>query len=156
MEAWQQATNLTSQLSLHADVVFKEGRIGGEPNSKVRFRLSVKRAELIIIIPESEPLSVVRNSVSRDTVKVSGTKIAREIRGYSSSLDSSARSKINTVGASASIEAGFSIAKKSNGEEVVERHQSFSSILVEQSTTPEGNYRWELSTALNDVLIGRP
>ena len=32
--------------------------MGGEEESPVRFRLSVKRAELVIVTPETEPLKV--------------------------------------------------------------------------------------------------
>ncbi|QDG93488.1 hypothetical protein NIBR502774_00005 [Rhizobium sp. NIBRBAC000502774] len=94
LEAWQQPTDVASQLSLHADVVFKEGRIGGEENSKLRFKLRVKRAELIIIVPENEPVSVIRNSVSRDTIKVVGTKTAKSKRGHSNALKNSFKNEL--------------------------------------------------------------
>ncbi len=110
LEAWQQPTDVASQLSLHADVVFKEGRIGGEENSKLRFKLRVKRAELIIIVPENEPVSVIRNSVSRDTIKVVGTKTAKSKRGHSNALKNSLKTNLNNLKINGSADVDFSIA----------------------------------------------
>jgi hypothetical protein len=46
---------------------FGVARVGGEADSPVRFRLSIKRAEIIVLIPESEPVRVDKRSVSRDS-----------------------------------------------------------------------------------------
>ena len=46
IDAWHQAfDDQNSIVDLHADVVFGTARAGGETDSPVRFRLSVKRAE---------------------------------------------------------------------------------------------------------------
>ena len=49
-------SGLKSTADLHADVVFGVARVGGEADSPVRFRLSIKRAGIIVLIPESEPV----------------------------------------------------------------------------------------------------
>ena len=46
------------RVNLHADVVFGTARVGGESESQVRFRLSVKRAEVVVIVPDFEPVSI--------------------------------------------------------------------------------------------------
>jgi hypothetical protein len=53
-------------VDLHAHVVFDTARVGGEPESPIRFRLSLRQAEVILVIPENEPVFVDRKSVARD------------------------------------------------------------------------------------------
>jgi hypothetical protein len=73
VDAWhEEFDDAHSKVDLHTDVVFGTARVGGEPESPVRFRLSVKRAEVVIIIPELEPVSVDRASVSRDSPDYEG------------------------------------------------------------------------------------
>src|SRR4029077_19296408 len=54
---------------LYVDVVFGEARVGGEHESPIRFRLHIKRADVLVVVPESEPLRIDKRSVSRDTPK---------------------------------------------------------------------------------------
>jgi hypothetical protein len=73
IDAWHDNfSENVSTADLHADVVFGTARVGGESQSPVRFRLSVRRAEVIIVIPDSEPVSVDRTSVSRDAPELEG------------------------------------------------------------------------------------
>jgi hypothetical protein len=73
IDAWHDAFNdQTSAADLHADVVFGTARVGGETDAPVRFRLSVKRAEVVVVIPEAEPVAVDRKSVSRDAPDLQG------------------------------------------------------------------------------------
>ena len=59
IDAWHERFGEScDRADLHANVTFMTGRLGGEPESQVRFRLSLKRAEIVVVIPETEPLSV--------------------------------------------------------------------------------------------------
>src|SRR2546423_71274 len=73
IDAWHPPfSDQVSRVDLHADVVFGTARIGGENESAVRFRLSVKRAEIVVVVPDSEPVGVDRSSVSRDAPEFEG------------------------------------------------------------------------------------
>jgi hypothetical protein len=73
IDAWHAAFGAKRpRVDLHADVVFGTARVGGEVESPVRFRLSVKRAEVVVIIPDSEPVSVDPKSVARETPEAQG------------------------------------------------------------------------------------
>lgn len=95
IDAWHETFSGARRVSLHADVVFGTARVGGEMQSKVRFRLSVQRAELVLVTPESEPVSVDIESVSRDGGPIKG-KWKETIK--------------NAADARASAKAGFSIS----------------------------------------------
>jgi hypothetical protein len=48
IEAWHRPFSAeTSKADLHADVVFGTARVGGEADSPVRFRLRMKRADIV-------------------------------------------------------------------------------------------------------------
>jgi hypothetical protein len=65
VDAWhEQFGHGVPKVDLHVDVVFENGRVGAEKESPVRFRLSVRQAEVVILIPELEPASVDKKSVS--------------------------------------------------------------------------------------------
>jgi hypothetical protein len=75
IDAWHNEFNDECKTAdLHADVVFGTARLGGEAASQVRFRLSIKRAEIVVIVPELEPLSVAKTSVSRDAPEFQAKK----------------------------------------------------------------------------------
>src|SRR5882724_12023929 len=79
VDAWHQSFGETLKVDLHADVVFGIARVGGESESPVRFRLKVRRAEVILVIPESEPVSVDKSSVSRDSPELQ-TRVRQTIK----------------------------------------------------------------------------
>ncbi|SCX79964.1 hypothetical protein [Rhizobium sp. NFACC06-2] len=156
LEAWQQPGGNPSQVNLHADVVFKEGRIGGEEASKIRFRLSVRRAELIVIIPENEPLVAIPSSVARDSIAIEGTKTSRVHRTSGMSSSAKLSSKLSTLGVRAELDGNINASMNSDAEEVFEKKQLLRPISVEQSLTVDGHYRWEMFSEVNSVLRGRP
>jgi hypothetical protein len=67
VQAWHDSfDSKVSKADLSVDVVFGEARIGGEVVSPIRFKLELRRADLIVVIPETEPVSVDLSSLSRD------------------------------------------------------------------------------------------
>jgi hypothetical protein len=157
IDAWHsEFTDEHPTADLHADLVFMTARLGGEEESKVRFRLSLKRAELIVIIPESEPVAVDKLSVSRDgdpetlkhrttTETKSEAKIAGEI-GLNISP--------NAGSSSLSIDAGGS--KQKTETENFECDSTINKIKVVQSKTANGSYRWTVESRDGRALDGRP
>lgn len=144
-------------MSLHADVVFSEGRLGGEETSKVRFKLAVKRAELIVILPETEPISVDKKTVSRDTPKFSGTKINKY--SFDSQTDASASAKIvaGAKGVNARAQAGVGAKVSLASLQSLETFEEVSNFEIKQTRTAEGHYRWQLLPSGNSQLLdGRP
>ena len=74
--AWQQQTNDPARWQIFADVNFRTARIGAEPEIPVRFRLRLKRVEIKLVLPQSDPLlSLDPNFIARDD---GGTGLVRE------------------------------------------------------------------------------
>src|SRR5262245_5361428 len=80
IDAWHPGFSARAPtVDLHADVVFRVARVGGEIESPIRFRLGLKRAELVLIIPPNEPVGIVKRTVARDQSLQKG-KLKRSIK----------------------------------------------------------------------------
>lgn len=157
IEAWHD--NFDSdhpKVDLHADVVFGIARLGGELESPVRFRLSVKRAELVVIIPDLEPVSVDAKSVSRDSPEFQGhlTEVTEE--AVSTNLEAGVSGVLNTKGASVSASGATSMQTGRTAKKKLEMSAEVKLLIVTQSRSPEGFYRWLIERGDGASLDGRP
>jgi hypothetical protein len=158
VDAWHPSfENETRKADLCADVVFGIARVGGEEESPVRFRLSIKRAEVVIVIPETEPVRVEKSSVVRSAPPVpQGTVKSR------SAVDVKARGKIgsslaaSSAGINASASTEFGAESGVEATHVVESENALLQMIVTSSTTVEGYYRWAIESANGKPLLGRP
>jgi hypothetical protein len=156
IDAWHDDfSNGQTRVDLHADVVFGTARVGGEIDSPVRFRLSIKQAEVIVIIPENEPVSVDKESVSRDSPELSG-RLTELIEGTSqANVEGAASTSISptrlagSVSAQIRAQASFSANKKLEVSTDVQ-------MIVTQSTNADGHYRWLIQPRISTTLEGRP
>lgn len=158
-EAWHDAfTNGRTCSDLHVDVVFGLGRIGGGDPSGVRFRLSLKRAEIVIIVPEHEPVAVNPASVRRDSPKEITGRIetkAKVSKGGSVSLSGNVGASTKGVKAAANAKATVALAVSKNRTATTTR--AFKGLEVTQNKDAENNYRWVIEPALGAAhLSGRP
>jgi hypothetical protein len=157
LDAWHDEFNdQASKVDLHVDVVFESGRIGGEPESPVRFRLNIRQADVVVVVPESEPVAVDKRSVSRDSPPYHGQMTETFERAARGSVKGSAVASASTTGISASAtteiggEASVASSKK------LEITATLQLMLVTQAMTPDGHYRWSLRPSDGSVLRGRP
>jgi len=63
--------------TVHADVIFRQGAFGSDPESPVRFKIALRRAEVVIRVPNHEPLLVIKSSAARSDRGTLGTKKKR-------------------------------------------------------------------------------
>ena len=147
----------TATVKLHADVVFSQARVGGETESQIRFRLSIKRAELSVIVSETEPLGVNKRSVRR-----SG-QVKTEDRTFEQTTE-----LIGATGGDAKIAVG---PTKMSGSFSTEALGKLKRILKKKQRTTENvaaieviyrydNFarcdRWTFEPGIGDNLVGRP
>jgi hypothetical protein len=105
VDAWHMDfSNEHGKADLHADVVFDTARIGAETESKIRFRLSLKRAEVVVIIPETEPVTVDKGSISRDTPHHQVTKTSTLEQTAQASGKASASASISATSVTGSLD----------------------------------------------------
>jgi hypothetical protein len=156
VEAWHKGFRAkVEKADLHVDVVFMSGRIGGLPGDDVRFQLSLKRAEVVVVLPPSEPAKVDPTSVSRDApqkeIESRETKKIKRQAGIEAGIGVKANSN-PSVGGKFKAVAGASAAHN----KVVAIAETLGSITVIHSKTDDGDHRWSLSPSATDELEGRP
>jgi hypothetical protein len=138
-----------AKVDLHADVVFGVGRLGGEAESQVRFRLSVKRADLVLIVPENEPVLVEKRSINRLgeglSLKRSITKTT-EVKG---AVATEGKLSAGIMGVSAS---GKTEASASAGGRIEEKLEGSQEVFAIRATYRRGDgdgfHRWTLERGL--------
>jgi hypothetical protein len=157
IDAWHDSfSKEASTVDLHADVVFGTARVGGDSQSPVRFRLSVRRAEVIVVIPDSEPVLVDRKSVSRDAPEMEGRLTQIVERTAQANLRTAASASVSTtrVNASATADAAAQVSRAAS--EKLEVSATVKFLAVTQSKTADGHYRWQVEPRTDSVLEGRP
>lgn len=142
---------------LHADAVFGDGHLGAEAEARVRFKLRLRRAEVTIVTPHSEPISVVKSSVSRDNPAANG--LIKNVVSMASSGGFQLSGDLAL--APARVAAHFGAEAASCSSEAhrldLETEQSFSEIRTVQSQDKDGHYRWILTPGVGlTSLSGRP
>ena len=140
--------------SLHVDATFSTARLGGEKDSPIRFRLSLKRAELVVIVPANEPLEVIKDTVSRDQT-ISSVEISRS-QTTNTSAHLGVGALVNSAApAIAAMNASTGLGMSSQRSEAANINEKTALVLVTQSRTFDGYYRWELKPAIGAELSGR-
>lgn len=157
IDAWHAPFGKTETVDLHADVVFGEARVGGEEESAVRFRLKVKRAEVVVVIPETEPVGVVKSSVSRDAPEFEARYHKTIARNRHTQAKAASQLNITPAQVSPCVDVGAAAGASSTTDETIEISATVPLIMATMSKTPEGHYRWALKSIKDDQpLEGRP
>jgi hypothetical protein len=157
IDAWHRGFESgCDRADLHADVVFSTARMGGEPESKVRFRLSLKRAELVVVIPETEPVKVDPTSVSRDSANLTGQRkvTTQSESGISGAAKIKASASSDSLSAEASLSADASASKKIKEETNIS--VDFNGFQIQHRKDRDGNYTWIIEGENGGKLNGQP
>lgn len=157
LDAWKGAIDRQGRFNLHVDVAFGQARVGGESEAKARFRLTLRRAEIVVIVPETEPAEIDRATVARETpqVKVS----ASEDLTSQTSVGGALELDFGLGGGKPRADIGVSAQAKtqtaSSAKTKVTR--AGGALLVGQGKTGDGDYRWVITPAIEgQKLDGHP
>lgn len=156
VEAWHVSFDESLGVAgLHIDVVFQTGRLGGNPQDRVRFKLGLKKASVIVVVPPGEPARVDTRSVIRDSPVSSGQiiqKVATAHKaGASLGLNADAGVQPNLAG-SLDLEVGVSGERERN----LQLTESISHMKVVHMKNEEQFHRWLISPTVSRALDGRP
>ena len=132
---------------------------GATQNSKVRFRLSIKRAEVVVIIPETEPLAVDRDRVSRDAPgDPRDASRVTEIFEKATEARRAAAASAKVGNGVIDLSIGGAVSGKStvSSSQKLEVSRAIRLFNVTQSMTEDGHYRWIIESDARNPLKGRP
>jgi hypothetical protein len=149
---------LSGTATVHIDAVFGEARIGGDAEAPIRFRLSLRRAEIVVVVPHSEPLQIQKGTVARSESNGQLNITRRTERTISAQAGVEGHLGISTskfpVVAAANAHSGLGMAQTDT--EIVETDDQMGLVLATQNQTSDGYYRWECRPTLGAALRGRP
>lgn len=155
-EAWHAPFVPGAKVDLCVDVVFGTARMGDESSSPVRFRLSLRAAEVVVIVPAVEPVSVDPRSVSRDSPRLTGQRTAVRSQSTKRSFGGRLFAGFGRAGPAAGINGAFAAERANETSDTIEGTSAVESIAITQSRSEDGHYRWLLAPQLSDTLDGRP
>lgn len=156
-EAWHLPFDSTNRVvDLHVDVVLGTARLGEEAASLVRFRLGVRRAEVVIVIPELEPVTVDPASVSRDAPQVTGRKVRKGSEATTRSIGAKFGSLFKRGIPKFGLQLDIGGEARASESQDWEAASTLELISVTQSLSNDGHYRWILLPQLTPGLTGRP
>lgn len=161
IDAWhQEFSSRGMQVDLHADVVFGEGRIGGEADSPVRFRLQIKRAQLVLVVPETEPVKIDKNSVWRTGIAEQGkqTKTIAEQTRNERSFNAGLGFKAGPSGIEGSVDVKASGQAQNTRDTQTKAtiEQDYCAIDILCKPDGSGSYLWEFRGKDGAPLRNRP
>jgi len=152
LDAWRTEFNgETGVADLHIDVVFQEkGRIGGN-GSPVRFRLSLRRAEIHIIRDKENIIDINKTSVRRAELPAPVERSKRSTKNVK--LDG----KIEGNASAVSLDASVSATAEGNVAitETIQQVDQISAMQVTHWKTEEG-YAFIISSESGNSLKGQP
>jgi hypothetical protein len=131
-------------------------RIGGEEESNVRFRLKVKRAEVVVIIPEMEPVGIDKLSVSQGTPQIHAQLNSTHKQKTHAKANAAFSGTLSPKKADAQLTLGLAGGGSVSSERTVEVAGEIPIMTVMLSRTPEGYYRWAIEPTTANYLDGRP
>ena len=157
LDAWYLPFSAKKQTSsLHADVTFLKARMGAESDAVIRFTLQLKQAELKVIIPETEQISAVRQSVDRAALEIVGTKKHRSSNKQKASMRASLSATVNAMRAKGGGSASAQLHRDAVVSEETSTVEKLRGVSVSHSVDAEGNHRWLLQPGHGAVLTGKP
>lgn len=157
LEAWHKSFGLKrGKADLHVDVVFQEGRLGHLQDDDVRFRLSLRQAEVVVVIPPGEPAKIDPYSVSRDTP----TATAKSTESLRTSRAGGAKAKVKAKAGPSDLDIGIDLEASADASARRETHiaitEQLKGMTLVHSQTTDGAHRWTVTPNLKPTLFGRP
>jgi len=143
-------------VDLHADVMFGTARLGGEPESPITFRLAVKRAELVVVVPETEPVKVDPASVAREIRITKGKKVETFQRTEGRKLKAGLGLNLSKKGVNTEAKGEARAHREQTTVQKWDLSTPVQQFKIHHSKTDTGDYRW-IITFYNDAgLEGSP
>jgi hypothetical protein len=162
LEGWLSAIE-NGRATVHVDATFGTQRIGAEEHIPVRFTLSLRKAEVIVLIG-AEPLTVDRASVARDSDPSTVKRFVSEERSKTENTSAETELALGLTLEAGGLKpsAGAKASRKSRGGKAhtvkagVEIHQQAGLIRSIQGQTADGDYKWALMPRAGTTLNDKP
>ena len=153
VSGWIAKFDADNAATVHVNVVFGDGLFGAEPHQKIRFRLALKRAEIVVRMPDGQPIHVIGSSVaytpnSQRTTRETKTESTVEMSGHVAG-ELSASGAAFAAGGKASADE-----KRTTSQVMIEDVRRY---IIEHFTTDKLDNAWKVAHQdQRQTLVGAP
>lgn len=154
VEAWSLSGKDGAADALHVDVSFMQARLGQEPESKIRFRLGVKRADVTFQLPADGSIAILQSSVAREPLAIGSTE---QTISKSRSFEAKGSVLAKVAGRpSASGTLSSSTGLSTANSEIAKIGKPINEIEWRHKTDENSSHVWEVYSYSNDAMVGKP
>ncbi|OUS38509.1 hypothetical protein A9Q94_02435 [Rhodobacterales bacterium 56_14_T64] len=143
--------NRESEFFMH--VRFQEAVFGGDPEHTVRFRLRLRKADVIVFA--EEPLKVPKSGVRRDRLNIEATYEQERTEETNAGISGEGSVEVSQAGLKGKAKVAVNADKTVKDKSTSTRRIRTSGTLVEHSIDTDGNNRWSFSPADGEHLLGQ-
>jgi hypothetical protein len=151
IDAWRTSCTSETTGSVHVDVTFLEARLGEEPESKVRFKISLKSATIKITPSQTDPIRILPASVDRGQIEQFDVT---ETSNRQSTISANAKASIGTGLKDTSASAGMAASGQVRSETATIFKQTIKRHSIEQFKVGD-SYCWTISSRDEASLLGK-
>ncbi|MET3712615.1 hypothetical protein ABIC65_003333 [Sphingomonas trueperi] len=155
IDAWHKPLRAGGSSSVHVDLSFREGRLGGD-NDDFPFTFRIKLKKALLTIKVESPLKIERKSVARgipsDEAEYSRIRAVREEAKANASLKGRLSPAAIHLTASGELSSGHEVRQ----EDQVRVVQHIPRIIASPIPGGQQEYGWELSPGYDEELSGSP
>ncbi len=154
IDGWIGEFDADGKAKVHVDVVFRQGSFGDDPNSPIRFKVALTRAEIVVRVPDNEPINVVKRSIDRTVDSLQATQSVQHSKR--SAFKRNFKAMFSKLGIGADAEASASVEAKKETD--LQYQRNVTNFIAQHFTTPDSHPAWEFSTntQLSKHLTGAP
>jgi hypothetical protein len=142
VDGWIAKFDKNNSATVHVDIVFRQGHFGADDKEKIRFRVCLSRAEVILRIADGEPLHMVKQSIARTPLPDAGTR--ETVRRTSRKASASAKASASLVNVPA-VSVAADLAASGQVDITDKAKQKLSRYLSQHFQTTEGHPAWEIT-----------
>jgi hypothetical protein len=139
--------------NVHIDAVFRTGSFGESADAQVRFKLALKRAEIIVCIPNEEPIKIIKKSIRRIAPSNPGKRTIHRQSEVKLQADTRMGFAVETgLSVGGGLEAGTSLTQQTTDEVSFDLREYIEQHFYDESGRPA----WEFSRRDKKQLSGAP
>ncbi|MCK0119463.1 hypothetical protein MWU61_02850 [Loktanella sp. F6476L] len=139
IDGWISKFDDNGTATVHADIVFRKGTFGENSDDKVRFKVALKRAEIVLRVPHLEPVKVIKRTIARTVTSPTGIITSKDVQKHAGKVGVS-----GIFGQNPSIDIAASGNIEKSKETTTESKVALKRFLEQHFVTDDDHAGWEL------------
>lgn len=156
LDPWFSSEDGNLNLRLHVDATFGSAAFRGSSSAPVCFTLKLKAAQIVVIVPPTEPVEIVRSSVARDNDLPVVTQSLKHRRSQTAKVGTEIALDLSLRKPNAAANLTDKGSTEKATELATQLDRTGGTLAVQHGLTTEGHHRWSITPAGSAFLRGKP